>query len=113
MRSRLVASSIAVASFMIVGTAFAQGEPAPAAPTGTAPAAGTTDPNAPATTPAQPATGGNAEKPKKPEGEEEEELKHITLTANPLSLILTRIGINVDYMITQHHGIELNPSFQI
>jgi hypothetical protein len=52
--------------------------------------------------------------PRESEGEDEdrEELKHFALTLNPLSLILTRIGINVEYMLARHHGIMVNPFFQ-
>ncbi len=39
----------------------------------------------------------------------EPEFKPIALTLNPLSLILTRIGLNVEYLPAAHHGIMLNP----
>jgi hypothetical protein len=38
--------------------------------------------------------------------------KSIAITANPLSLILTRIGLNFEYMVAKHHGLILNPYFQ-
>lgn len=52
--------------------------------------------------------------PRESEGDDdhEEELKHFALTLNPLSLILTRVGINVEYMLARHHGIMVNPFFQ-
>jgi hypothetical protein len=42
---------------------------------------------------------------KKPESE----FKSVSLTLNPLSLILTRIGVNVEYLPAPHHAIMLNP----
>ena len=53
--------------------------------------------------------------PRESEGEDDqqrEDLKHFALTLNPLSLILTRVGLNVEYMLARHHGIMLNPFFQ-
>jgi hypothetical protein len=79
------------------GTALADDKPAETAPASATPP-----------TPSTPAPA--AEKPKKEE--DEEELKHLTLTANPLSLILGRIGINVEYLPIKHHAIVLNPYFQ-
>ena len=38
--------------------------------------------------------------------------KHVSLTLNPLSLLLSRVGINGEYMLTQHHGLSLNPFYQ-
>jgi hypothetical protein len=39
------------------------------------------------------------------------ELRPIALTANPLSLLLGRVGLNVEYLPARHHGIMLNPYF--
>jgi hypothetical protein len=85
---------VATVGFLFFGTtsAFAQ-DPKPADPPAAAPAAAT------------------AEKPKP--AEEEDEFKHVTITANPLSLILTRIGLNVEYLPIKHHAIVLNPYFQV
>ena len=41
--------------------------------------------------------------------EEEEKFHPVTLTVNPLSLLLTRIGANVEWLPAKHHAIELNP----
>ncbi len=38
--------------------------------------------------------------------------KHVSLTLNPLSLLLSRIGMNAEYVITRHHGLSLNPFYQ-
>lgn len=105
MRLRLpVASFVGAAFTFVTATAFAQD---PAAP---APA------NAPATgaartaQPASPTAEAEKDKPKK--DADEEELKRITLTANPLSLLLTRIGVNFEYMLAKHHALVANPYFQ-
>jgi hypothetical protein len=90
----LSVASFGFVLFGLAGTALADdakpGEPAAAAPETAAPKP--------------------AEKPAPVE--EEEELKHLTLTANPLSLILTRVGVNVEYLPIKHHAIVLNPYFQ-
>jgi hypothetical protein len=44
--------------------------------------------------------------------EDDKDLKHFALTLNPLSFILTRIGINFEYMLAKHHGLIVNPFFQ-
>jgi hypothetical protein len=64
---------------------------------------------APAAAPAHP--GAHADRVKG-DDEDEDDLKHFALTLNPLSLILTRVGINVEYMLARHHGLILNPFFQ-
>src|SRR5687768_9499913 len=65
-------------------------QPPPAAPPGP-PAAAAPDPNANALPPVRPRERGD--------DDEEDELKHFALSINPLSLILTRIGINFEYML--------------
>ena len=93
---RHAASSIAAFGLVLfgsVGSAFADDKPA--------------DPPA---TPA--AAAAPVQKDKTPNGDEQEELKHVTITANPLSLLLTRIGVNVEYLPIKHHAIVLNPYFQ-
>lgn len=52
------------------------------------------------------------------EGQEEakassvqEDFKPVALTLNPLTLILGRFGLNVEYLPAPHHGIMLNPYF--
>jgi len=35
--------------------------------------------------------------------------KSVALTINPLSLALTRLGANIEYLPVAHHGIMLNP----
>ncbi len=37
--------------------------------------------------------------------------KPLALTLNPLTLILGRIGLNIEYLPAPHHGIMLNPYF--
>lgn len=59
-----------------------------------------------------PAAPAGRDKHRGDDDEDEEELKHFALTINPLSLILTRVGINVEYMLAKHHGLILNPYFQ-
>ena len=39
-------------------------------------------------------------------------LKKLTLTANPLSWIILRFSMNVEYMLVKHHGLILVPSFE-
>src|SRR5262245_54442581 len=95
---RHVVLPVATLGFFLFGTATAFADEAkPADPAAAAPA--------PAPAPA------SAEKPKP--AEEEDEFKHVTITANPLSLILTRIGLNVEYLPIKHHAIVLNPYFQV
>src|SRR5687767_10081789 len=94
------------ASTFVTTSAFAQD----ATPT-PAPAAAT-----PATTPASPTAAAPAvpvqeDKPKPPPTDEDE-FKPIALSANPLSLILTRIGVNVEWLPVTHHALVLNPYFQ-
>ncbi|MBI5535223.1 MAG: hypothetical protein HY898_21025 [Deltaproteobacteria bacterium] len=43
-------------------------------------------------------------------GEEKEALKHVSITANPLSIIVTRYSLNLEYMLAMHHGLILVPS---
>ena len=74
----------------------------PAQPPAAAPAA-TPDPNA--LPPVRP-------RERRGDDDEEEEIKHFALTLNPLSLILTRIGLNVEYLFAKHHGLIFNPFFQ-
>jgi hypothetical protein len=38
--------------------------------------------------------------------------KPLSITLNPLSLVLSRIGANVEYLPAPHHAIMLNPFFQ-
>jgi len=45
-------------------------------------------------------------------GDEEDEFKHVALTANPLSFALLRFGANVEYLPVKHHALTLNPYFQ-
>lgn len=59
----------------------------------------------PAATPPNAASA--SEKPKEPE--DDDRFRPLALTANPLSLALGRIGLNVEYMLARHHGIMLNP----
>jgi hypothetical protein len=37
--------------------------------------------------------------------------KHLTLTANPLSLLIGRVGVNVEYLPVPHHAIVANPFY--
>jgi hypothetical protein len=46
---------------------------------------------------------GDEERPK------DDPFRSVTLTANPLSLILLRFGLNIDYLPARHHAITLNP----
>src|SRR5687768_6445797 len=103
MRPRLHLASFVFASFTFVtANAFAQ-DPAPATPPATAAAQ-------PAPASASPTATNEKDTPKK--DEDEEDLKRITLTANPLSLLLTRIGVNFEYMLAKHHALVANPYFQ-
>ncbi len=88
--------------FAVTSNAFAQGTP-------TAPPA-TQDPQAATAQPA-PAPAAIPDKKTK-DDDDEEELKRIAITLNPLSLILTRIGVNVEYLPARHHAIIVNPYFQ-
>jgi hypothetical protein len=44
--------------------------------------------------------------------DEASSFKHVTITANPLSFILTRFGANLEYLPTEHHALVVNPYFQ-
>src|SRR5262245_55119182 len=109
MHFRLYAtSSVVFASLFVAGTALAQDPVQPASGTA-APA----DPNTPATAAAQPAaaTATPEAKDKPKSDEEKDEFKSVAITANPLSLILTRFGVNVEYLPVTHHAIVANPYF--
>jgi hypothetical protein len=41
----------------------------------------------------------------------EDDYKHVTLQANPLSAIIGRYGIDVAYLPALHHGIVINPFY--
>ena len=41
----------------------------------------------------------------------EENYKHVTIQANPLSAIIGRYGVDVAYLPALHHGIVLNPFY--
>ena len=110
-RSSVVLSLASVAAFVLVPRlAFAQ---APAAPEANATAAPADAPTAatPAPAPAAAAKPVDADKPK-PKDQDEEDFKNIAITANPLSLILMRVGVNVELLPTKHHAIVVNPYFQ-
>ncbi len=70
--------------------------PAPAAPTGAQPAAN-----------ADQGVGAGAAAPASPKTN----FKPLALTLNPLSFILTRFGVNIEYLPAPHHGIMFNPYF--
>jgi len=56
----------------------------------------------------------NSEPPAAPKQVPEKEklpFKHYSITANPLSMIFTRVGANLEYMPAPHHGIMLYPSY--
>lgn len=91
MKKLLLVSALAL-PLTTVGLASAADEPSPPQPA--APALATTTPDVPA-----------APKPEAP-------FKPITLTINPLSLALGRIGANIEYLPVRHHAIVLNPFFQ-
>lgn len=44
------------------------------------------------------------------ESTEDDPFKRITLTANPLSLLQTRLSMNVEIMLAKHHGLIVVPS---
>ena len=119
MRRRLLVGTIAAATLALASRdASAQGtsppQPASGEPAPPAAKASGADPTAaePTAAPAvAPATPANADKPTAKDADEDE-LKSITLTANPLSLILTRVGVNVEYLPVRHHAFVLNPYFQ-
>lgn len=102
--SFVLRSVIAVAAVFAPTAAFAQetqpADPAPIpppAPPAPAPVA------APVASPVATANRtGQPEKPAVP-------FKSIALTANPLSLILLRIGANIEYLPATHHALVLNP----
>src|SRR5262249_35846127 len=93
--SSAVLSALSMLAF--VGEARADEQPAPAAP-----AAG------PAVAPA---TGAPQKDAPKEDDEEDSEFKSFALTANPLSLALLRVGVNIEYLPAKHHGIMLNPYY--
>jgi hypothetical protein len=94
-----------VTLFALTSEAYAQ-DPAPASstPSTTAqpPSAAASSSTSSASTPATPKEG--------PDGRPvDDPFRSIALTANPLSLILGRIGINVEWLPATHHAIVLNP----
>lgn len=94
LRALVPAAACGVTLFALTGEAFAQ-DPAPAS---------TPTPASSASTPATPA-------PKEgPDGRPADDpFRSIALTANPLSLILGRIGVNIEWLPTTHHAIIVNP----
>ncbi len=119
MRRRLLVGPIAVVSIVLASTEARAQSPSPAQPASADPAppaekASGADPTAagPSAAPAAGTVGTpvNADKPTTKDADDE--LKSVTLTANPLSLILTRIGANVEYLPVRHHAFVLNPYFQ-
>lgn len=101
-RSSVAFASVASLLLALPAVAHAQ-TPAPAAdPNATAAPAAAATPAA-----AKPA---DADKPKKND-DEEEDFKSVAITANPLSLILLRIGANVEFLPAKHHAAVINPYF--
>jgi hypothetical protein len=99
-RALVPAAACGVTLFALTGEAFAQ-DPAPASST-------------PATTPAASSASSSASTPATPkEGPDgrpvDDPFRSIALTANPLSLILGRIGVNIEWLPTTHHAIIANP----
>lgn len=45
------------------------------------------------------------------EREKQTRFRPLALTANPLTLVLGRIGANIEYLPVPHHGIMLNPYY--
>lgn len=97
---RISAAVLTLASVVCFANVASAQDAAPAgAPAAAAPGA----PGAP---------GDNRDRPRRDDDEDEDDLKHFALTINPLSLILTRVGVNFEYMFAKHHGLGLNPFFQ-
>lgn len=108
MRFYLPIAVVSSISFFLFATE-ARADDAPPAPPPTA-AASSAD--ATTTAPAASAAPAQDKDKAKPQDGDEEDLKHVAITVNPLSLILMRIGANVEYMFVKHHGVSLNPYFQ-
>lgn len=47
----------------------------------------------------------------KEEEQSGDKFRSVALTANPLTLIFGRLGLNVEYLPAKHHGIMLNPYY--
>lgn len=111
MRLNLIAPcvlALSVAAFEASAQPASSGTPAQ--PTNPPPAAKNSSGDATAAAP----SGGAPAEPDKPkrEQEEEDDFKPFALTLNPLSLILTRIGLNAEYLPVKHHALTFNPYFQ-
>ncbi len=53
-----------------------------------------------------------AEEPSAPKKDSPpDDFKHVSVTANPLSLLLRRVGLNIEYLPVPHHGVMINPYF--
>jgi hypothetical protein len=46
-----------------------------------------------------------------PAAGEDAEMRHVAITGYPLSLIIGRYSVQVDYLPAMHHAITLNPSY--
>lgn len=96
----LVVVSTCFAVLCFAGSASAQDGQAPAKPATAA--ANSETPTPPVATPAPPAPA-SADKPQSKD--DEDDFRPVAITANPLSLLLGRIGLNVEYLPVKHHGI--------
>lgn len=110
MRLLLIASALTFAR-----TSFAaESPPLPAPSTSAAPPASASTPPstpsaAPSGTPAATAPATPAPATTAPPQKQEEPFHPLALTLNPLSLLLGRYGLNVEYVFVPHHGVILNP----
>lgn len=100
----LASTFVAGALVLGEGVAWAQ-DPAPA----TAQPAPAATPPPTAAAPAAPTAAAPAPKEDPDDRPADDPFRSIGLTANPLSLILLRIGLNIDYLPAPHHAITVNP----
>jgi hypothetical protein len=94
--NRLVLSLCCGALITVNGRAEAQEPPFPEGPPATAP--GHSD-------------GVERDAPRGSQQDSGSGFRPLALTLNPITLLLGRVGLNVEYMPAAHHGIMLNPYF--
>ncbi|MDB4940735.1 MAG: hypothetical protein JWP97_269 [Labilithrix sp.] len=101
----LASSAVLSATFLAVTAGEARADDTKAA----APKTSTTTLTNAETQPAAPAAA-DADKATKTKGDEED-LKNVSLTVNPLGLAIGRYSVSGEYLVARHHAISLNPFY--
>ena len=98
-----------LSAFFVLTSGEARADGTPNQPPKAAPPA--TPTSTTTTTSADPASTLPADADRKRRRHEDEELKNISITANPLGLIIGRYSIQGEFLPAPHHAIVLNPFF--